>query len=162
MKAVRDIALKEINALEPEMSEASRHEIAAVLQAHVNEMSSSAFTHLARVYFPAELQSTKKPENPVDPVALARIRELDAQIHAAEQRIHAHQTSLPVIVRQHLQASFTEKAKALEDALSSLPHATIESDTAIQYSKHDIAAVKATFARVRAKSSFSLRLTQPS
>ncbi|KAF0734936.1 hypothetical protein AaE_009107, partial [Aphanomyces astaci] len=151
MKALREIALTEINSLEPQMPEASRREIAAVLQAHVNEMSSSTFTHLSRVYFPTELQSTKKTESPVDPAALARIKDLEAQIHATEQRIHAHQSRLPTTIRDILHANFAAQAKALEVALSSPSKVPVtDSDgTSIKYSEEDIAAVKATFARVR-------------
>ncbi|RQM30675.1 hypothetical protein B5M09_002128 [Aphanomyces astaci] len=168
MKALREIALTEINSLEPQMPEASRREIAAVLQAHVNEMSSSTFTHLARVYFPTELrtppcrpshtsnliiciESTKKTESPVDPAALARIKDLEAQIHATEQRIHAHQSRLPTTIRDILHANFAAQAKALEVALSSPSKVPVaDSDgTSIKYSEEDIAAVKATFARVR-------------
>ncbi|RHY85396.1 hypothetical protein DYB31_008616, partial [Aphanomyces astaci] len=168
MKALREIALTEINSLEPQMPEASRREIAAVLQAHVNEMSSSTFTHLSRVYFPTELrtppcrpshpsnliiciESTKKTESPVDPAALARIKDLEAQIHATEQRIHAHQSRLPTTIRDILHANFAAQAKALEVALSSPSKVPVtDSDgTSIKYSEEDIAAVKATFARVR-------------
>ncbi|RHY87726.1 hypothetical protein DYB35_002385 [Aphanomyces astaci] len=170
MKALREIALTEINSLEPQMPEASRREIAAVLQAHVNEMSSSTFTHLARVYFPTELrtpscrpshpsnliiciESTKKTESPVDPAALARIKDLEAQIHATEQRIHAHQSRLPTTIRDILHANFAAQAKALEVALSSPSKVPVtDSDgTSIKYSEEDITAVKATFARISAK-----------
>ncbi|KAF0697172.1 Aste57867_12166 [Aphanomyces stellatus] len=152
MKAIRQIAHTEMEALEPDMPEETRREIAGVLQAHVNELCSSTFTYLVRNYFPTATYAPKKDESPIDPKTLARIKDLESQILAKEASIQAHQTKMPATIREIMQAKFAAKAKPLEEAAAAaaLSH-PCSTTNGIEYSAADIADLKATFERIAAK-----------
>ncbi|KAH9102045.1 hypothetical protein AeMF1_021325 [Aphanomyces euteiches] len=148
--ALGQVVYTELNRLGHAMDNERQNEVAAVLQAHVNELCSSSYTHLARQYFPNEIQATKKDDAPIDSKLLERIKTLEARIREKEASIQEQQNRMPSTIREIMQAAFAANAKSLDKAASTAVP-VVPTDHAIEYSADDIADVKTTFERISAK-----------